>query len=96
MALFSRCNLLITNDSGPLHLATVVNTPTISFFGPETPFLYGPVGENHKVFFKEISCSPCIRIRDMKTVNCDKDADCLKGIIPTEVIEYIHQIFKIN
>jgi len=90
-ALLTRSLLLITNDSGPLHFAAVLEVPTISFFGPETPVLYGPIGNNHVVFFKDIYCSPCLRVFTNKTSRCTIHAKCMKEITVQEVYEsFIH------
>jgi ADP-heptose:LPS heptosyltransferase len=61
---------LITNDSGPLHLASSLNVPTISFFGPESPEKYGPLSAKKLVFYQNLPCSPCMSISNSKTVNC--------------------------
>lgn len=58
IGLFRKSSLLITNDGGPLHLAAVIGLPTVSFFGPETPYLYGPVNKGHYVFYDDLYCSP--------------------------------------
>jgi ADP-heptose:LPS heptosyltransferase len=68
--LFERSILVISNDSGPLHLAVAMETPTVSFFGPETPSMYGPRGPNHTVIFKNTDCSPCVNVHDRKSVHC--------------------------
>ncbi|UCD58429.1 MAG: glycosyltransferase family 9 protein [Candidatus Hydrogenedentota bacterium] len=89
-ALLSAANMAITNDSGPLHLACGVGTPTIAFFGPETPVLYGPLGSKHHVFFKNISCSPCINVHNAKTARCRHGhSDCLARITIDEVLEAV-------
>lgn len=77
--------LLITNDSGPLHIAELLHTRTVSFFGPETPVLFGPLGEGHKVLYRGIDCSPCITIYNAKTVRCiRKVPECVSGISPEQ------------
>jgi lipopolysaccharide heptosyltransferase II len=58
-ALLKRCCLFIGGDSGPLHLAAAVGTPTVSIFGPTSPELLAPRGTNHRVVSKRLSCSPC-------------------------------------
>ena len=73
------CDLFITNDSGPLHLAMILDIPTISFFGPETPVTYGPQGEKHTVFYEDIYCSPCINIYNAKSTKCTNNI-CLKRV----------------
>ena len=66
--------LVISNDSGPLHVAAATGTPVVGFFGPETPVLYGPAGPGsgagHLVFHKSLSCSPCINIEQGKRFKC--------------------------
>lgn len=85
-ALFQKSKLVITNDSGPLHIAVAMNTPTISFFGPETPILYGPPPKKHTIFYKNLDCSPCIRLLTAKKVKCQTDnAECLRKISVEEV-----------
>lgn len=88
IGLFSKSNLLITNDSGPLHLAQIMGLSTISFFGPETPYLYGPIGENHSVFYEDLFCSPCLNIYNSKLSHC-KDNICMQAIKPERVLALI-------
>ena len=53
-AFMEKCDLFISNDSGPLHLATAMDVRTVSFFGPETPALYGPRGKKHSILYKKL------------------------------------------
>ncbi len=78
-------DLLVTNDSGPLHIAEALATPTVSFFGPETPLLYGPTGDNQIVFYKGIYCSPCLNVHNQKKAPCNGNNVCIKLISPDEV-----------
>ncbi|MDD5166906.1 MAG: glycosyltransferase family 9 protein [Candidatus Omnitrophica bacterium] len=89
--LLSGLGLFISNDSGPLHLAVYVGTPTVSFFGPETPLIYGPEGERHIVFYKKMECSPCIRVKNYKHFHCVNNDRCLRQIKPSEVISEIQR-----
>ena len=59
MALLARCNLLVCNDSGIMHLAASLNRPLVALFGPQSPVKFGPWGQNCRVLYKEFSCSPC-------------------------------------
>ncbi len=91
-SLLEGAKLLITNDGGPLHLAAAVKTRTISFFGPETPVIYGPRGEGHTVFFTNIECSPCINVHDRKSVRCYwTKPKCLETIRPDEVFRAVER-----
>ena len=59
--LFARCAVVITNDSGPMHLAAAVGTPVVAIFGPTDPALTGPYGKGHVVLRSGIPCSPCLK-----------------------------------
>ncbi len=82
---FERCDLFITNDSGPLHMACLVGTRTVSFFGPETPAFYGPLGDRAVVFYKHFYCSPCLSAYNVKTTECRGDNRCMQAIEVDEV-----------
>jgi heptosyltransferase-2 len=60
-ALLSRCAVLVTNDSAPLHLASAMNTPTVALFGPTVPAMgFGPLAERQHVLGREeLTCRPC-------------------------------------
>ena len=83
----------ITNDSGPLHVAVAYTTPTISFFGPETPIIYGPKfhADLHKVFFLNLYCSPCISVFRDKNFICENKNNCMFQIQPENVIEIVEK-----
>jgi len=70
LGLFDRAEALITNDSGPLQLALTQGLPTLSFFGPETPILYGPQDGKHRILYRHLACSPCINVHSQKRVRC--------------------------
>lgn len=80
----SYMDCLITSDSGPLHIAEAVGIPVASFFGPETPNLYGPLFDKSIVFYKDLFCSPCLNTYNHKRDRC-RDNQCLKLILPEEV-----------
>ena len=74
IALIRSSACLITNDSGPLHIASSLNIPVVAFFGPESPKRYGPLSDKNIVFYKGLECSPCMSISNSKTVNCIFDS----------------------
>ncbi|HEY9080536.1 glycosyltransferase family 9 protein [Magnetovibrio sp.] len=82
--------LVISNDSGPLHIAAATGTPVVGFFGPETPVLYGPAGAGHLVFHKNLSCSPCINIEQGKRFKCwHATAICQQATTAADAFEAI-------
>jgi lipopolysaccharide heptosyltransferase II len=58
-ALLARCNLLVSGDSGPLHIACAVGTPVIGLYGPTDPGISGPLGRQALVLRQPLWCSPC-------------------------------------
>ena len=59
--LYRRCAVVISNDSGPMHVAAAVGTPVVAIFGPTDPALTGPYGSRHVVVRAGIPCSPCFK-----------------------------------
>ncbi len=86
MLLFHVASLLITNDGGPPQFAALTPIPTMIFFGPETPALYGPHDEKSVIFFESLACSPCLTAYNHRNSPCDGDNICLKFIRPGRVL----------
>ena len=55
IALIDRCNLFISNDTGPMHVAAVQGIKTIGLFGPETPIIFAPYGKGNISIFKKVT-----------------------------------------
>jgi ADP-heptose:LPS heptosyltransferase len=87
LMLFHSASLLITNDGGPGHFATVTPIQTMVFFGPETGKLYGPLGNRNTVLESGIACSPCLSAYNHRLTFCDGDNQCLKRIAPDPVLD---------
>ena len=86
MRIFHFSALLITNDGGPGHFAAMTPIPTIIFYGPETPTLYGSMDDNAVNLYLSLSCSPCLTAYNHRNSPCDGDNLCLKKISPEEVL----------
>jgi ADP-heptose:LPS heptosyltransferase len=87
LMLFHAAELLITNDGGPGHFATLTPIQTMVFFGPETGKLYGPLGTRNSVLESGIACSPCLSAYNHRLTFCDGDNQCLKRIAPDPVLD---------
>lgn len=78
LALLSRARLLLTNDSGPLHLAAALGVPTVSLWGPGLPQTFEPREGRHRVVYRPVYCSPCLYMVD--SVPCQGNNVCMQGI----------------
>jgi len=94
MALFHLACLLITNDGGPGHFASMTPIPSIVFFGPETPVLYRPLDKKSIPLHASLSCSPCLSAYNHRNSPCDGDNRCLKVISPEEVLHHAHALLN--
>ncbi len=97
MALLQKCDILISNDSGPLHLASALGTPVLGLYGPETPVFYGPAGNiKSATIYRSIECSPCMNVYDSKTFTCPYNARCMKEISVKEVEQACSKLIAIK
>ena len=90
LMLFHASHLLLANDGGPGHFASLTPIRTMMFFGPETGKLYGPLpgtyGPKATVYESGIACSPCLSAYNHRLTFCDGDNQCLKRIAPDPVL----------
>jgi len=88
-AIFQKAVCVISNDSGPMHLALAVGAPVIAIFGPTSPDLTGPYGDGrYKVLHKDIGCKiPCYNLE------CE-DNKCMKAVTVEDVLGAINEIIK--
>jgi ADP-heptose:LPS heptosyltransferase len=81
--LYSTAALMVTNDSGPGHFSSITPLPTFVLFGPETPSLYGSLG-NSTPLFAGLACSPCVSAANHRKTPCT-DNKCLQAITVDQV-----------
>jgi ADP-heptose:LPS heptosyltransferase len=79
IVLYSMADVLVTNDSGPGHFATLTDIASIVLFGPETPSLFGPMGKSTEVVRVDLACSPCVNAFNHRFSPCN-DPVCMKEI----------------
>ncbi len=84
--LLSALDLLVTGDTGPMHLASAVGTPLVALFGPADPRRYGPRSPAQRVLRVDLPCSPCGQVR-LPPVRCRGHVpDCMDGILVAAVV----------
>jgi ADP-heptose:LPS heptosyltransferase len=79
-ALLERLDVVITGDTGPMHLAEAVGTPVVAVFGPSDPRRYGPRLASSRTVRIDLPCSPCNRIRRPPERCVGHTPDCLDGV----------------
>ena len=84
-ALLRHCNLLVTNDTGTMHVAAAVGTRVVAIFGPTDPRTTSPLGKGHVVIREKVSCSPCL-----KRI-CPEDHRCMELISILDVINAVKE-----
>jgi lipopolysaccharide heptosyltransferase II len=82
--------LLVTNDTGPMHIAAALGKPVVALFGPTEPRRTGPYGQMENVVRHPLSCSPCMKSKCHYT----KPLECLRAISPAEVFERTRRILE--
>lgn len=86
VALLARCDLMVTSDCGPAHMAAVTNLPVVSLFGPETPQLYSPLTPHNVSLWAGLACSPCLNAMNHRRSDCT-DNVCMAAITVEQVFE---------
>lgn len=90
LTLFSLSDALIANDSGMAHLASLTRVKQFVLFGPETPRVFSPLGDNAHVFYSGLPCSPCLSAYNHRKSGCNNNR-CLQVIKPEEVYAVISE-----
>ena len=88
LTLYSLADVLVTNDSGPGHFASLTPVHAIVLFGPETPRLFGPLAPSTTVIWKELACSPCVSVFNHRLSPCRNNV-CMQSITVDEVFEAV-------
>jgi len=84
-ALYETADMLISTDTGPMHLGAAVNTPVVALFGPTAPWRTGPMGARHQVIRAGLPCSPCFKRQ------C-QSGDCMNRIRVDQVLDGVARV----
>jgi lipopolysaccharide heptosyltransferase II len=86
---FATMDLVISNDSGPMHLAAAIGIPVLAIFGPTDPLRTGPFGTPHRVITAPAECRPCFR------ASCRRGGECLTAIGAERVAEAAERMLDV-
>ena len=87
-ALYTQADVVVSTDTGPMHLAVSVGTPVVALYGPTAPWRTGPYGSGHQIVRAEPECAPCFK-RRCKTV------DCMHRISVDQVLNAVKKIIGV-
>jgi len=92
LVLYTRSEVLVTNDSGPAHFASITPTRVVTLFGPETPALFAARSPNATVLWAGIACSPCVNAYNNRQSVCRNNL-CMQAITVDDVFEKVTCIY---
>ena len=85
-----RCDLLVTNDTGPMHVAAALGRPLVALFGPTEPRRTGPYGQLQNVLRLNLPCSPCMK----SDCAYEKTDECLRALSPSAVLARVEKLLS--
>jgi ADP-heptose:LPS heptosyltransferase len=92
LALYTRSAILVTNDSGPAHFASMTRIRVVTLFGPETPALFASRSPNATALWAGIACSPCVNAYNNRQSVCRNNV-CMQAITVDDVFKEVTRIY---
>ncbi len=82
-------DLLVTNDTGPMHAAAALGKPLVALFGPTEPRRTGPYGQLENVLRLDLPCAPCLK----SVCHFEQPEECLRALSPARVLAHIRELW---
>jgi ADP-heptose:LPS heptosyltransferase len=79
LVLYTMADVLVTNDSGPGHFASLTGIDSVVLFGPGAPSQFGPIGERSHILWAGLACSPCVTVYNHRLSACSNNV-CMQAI----------------
>ncbi|MEX2123018.1 MAG: glycosyltransferase family 9 protein [Woeseia sp.] len=95
LVLYGLAEILVTNDSGPAHYASVTPIDVIALFGPETPAVFGPRSPRSHVIWAGLACSPCVNAFNQRVTRCTNNI-CMQRISTDEVFAKVCHVYALR
>jgi ADP-heptose:LPS heptosyltransferase len=92
LVLYTRSAILVTNDSGPAHFASMTPIHVVTLFGPETPALFSARSPNTTILWAGIACSPCVNAYNNRQSVCRNNL-CMQAITVEQVFEKVTRVY---
>jgi len=91
--LYGLAEVLVTNDSGPAHFASLTSVDVVTLFGPETPLLFAGLGPRNHPLWAGLACSPCVNALNNRQTAC-RDNVCMQRISVEQVFHLTREIYR--
>jgi ADP-heptose:LPS heptosyltransferase len=92
MVLYTMAEVLVTNDSGPAHFASLTSVDVVTLFGPETPALFAARTPRNRALWAGIACSPCVNAYNNRQSAC-RDNVCMQQISVEQVFGEVRALY---
>lgn len=93
LVLYTLADVLVTNDSGPGHFASMTGIHSIVMYGPETPKLFGAIGGRSHILYARLACSPCVNVLNHRFSPCGNNV-CMQSISVKTVFEAVRHCLQ--
>jgi len=91
LVLYDMADVLVSNDSGPVHFAALTEVPVVALYGPETPQIYGPLSYRARTLSAGLMCSPCVNILNHRMSPC-LDNQCMQQLSVDQVLSATREL----
>lgn len=91
LALYCVSEVMVTNDSGPAHYATMTPVDVVTLFGPESPGVFGARSDRSHLLWAGLACSPCVNAFNQRVTTCANNL-CMQGISVDDVFEIVTSV----
>ena len=88
LVLYCIADILVTNDSGPAHYASMTPIDVVTLFGPESPAVFGSLSERSHIIWAGVTCSPCVNAFNQRKTTCTNNV-CMQRISVEEVFHRV-------
>jgi ADP-heptose:LPS heptosyltransferase len=95
LVLYGLADILVTNDSGPAHYASLTPIDVIALFGPETPAVFGPRSPRSHVIWAGLACSPCVNAFNQRVTTCTNNL-CMQRISTDQVFDMVCHVYALR
>jgi hypothetical protein len=93
LVLYGLSQIMVTNDSGPAHYASMTSIDVVTLFGPESPAVFGSKSPRNHIIYKGIACSPCVNAFNQRVSTCRNNV-CMQRIGVEEVFDSVRNVYE--